>query len=51
MGQDHFQVERALRNYAALLRKTGRTEEALTQEARANAIHEKNNPTLTSSPG
>jgi len=29
----------------------GRTDEALTQEARANAIHEKNNPTVSSSQG
>ena len=51
VGKDHFRVERALRNHATLLRKMGRTDEALTQEARANAIHEKNNPTPFSSPG
>ncbi|MCA9473221.1 MAG: tetratricopeptide repeat protein, partial [Nitrospira sp.] len=45
MGKDHFRVERALRNYATLLRKIGRTGDAVTQETRANAIHEKNNPT------
>ena len=42
MGKSHFRVERALRNYAQLLRKMDRTEEALSQESRADDILAKN---------
>ena len=48
MGKDSVRVERALRNYATLLRKMGREEEAAQQENRANAIKEKNNPATQS---
>jgi hypothetical protein len=42
MGKTDFRVERALRNYAQLLRKMDRTEEARSQESRADAILAKN---------
>ncbi len=48
LGPDHPHVATALENYAALLRKTGRSTEADTLEARAKAIrakHRAKNPT------
>ena len=47
LGPEHPRVTTSLENYAALLRKTGRGEEADTLEARAQAIrakHAKENP-------
>ncbi len=41
LGPEHPHVATALENYAALLRKTGRTTEATKMEARARAIRAK----------
>ncbi len=41
LGQDHPGLATVLKNYAALLRKTGRTTEAAKMEARAKAIRAK----------
>ena len=38
LGPDHPEVLQSLRNYAALLRKMGRTAKAVKMEARAAAI-------------
>ncbi len=48
LGPEHPDVATALENYAALLRKAGRGEEAAKLEARAKAIrakHARENPT------
>jgi len=42
LGPEHPNVAQVLENYADLLRKTGREEEASGMEARAQAIREKN---------
>ncbi len=47
LGPEHPHVATSLENYAAVLRKTGRTTEAANLEARAKAIrakHTKENP-------
>ena len=47
LGPDHPDVATTLENYAALLRKTGRTTEATKMEARAKAVrakHAEQNP-------
>ncbi len=47
LGPDHPDVAQSLENYAALLRKTGRSAEAEKLEARAEAIrakHAEQNP-------
>ncbi len=47
LGPEHPQVAKALLNYAALLRKTGRSAEATKMEARAKVIrakHAEQNP-------
>ncbi len=47
LGPDHPNVAKSLENYAAVLRKTGRTTEAVKLEARAKEIrakHAKENP-------
>ncbi len=41
LGPEHPRVATTLENYAALLRKTGRTTEATKMEARAKAIRAK----------
>ena len=41
LGPDHPNVAQSLDNYAALLRATGRTAEAVKMEARAKAIRVK----------
>ncbi len=41
MGPEHPHVAQSLENYAALLRKTGRSAEASKLEARAKAIRAK----------
>ena len=41
LGPEHPNVFRVLKNYAALLRETGRTAEAAKMEARAKAIRAK----------
>ncbi len=41
LGPEHPRVATTLENYAALLRKTGRTTEAAKLEARAKAIRAK----------
>ncbi|MEE8285771.1 MAG: hypothetical protein V3R72_03675 [Gammaproteobacteria bacterium] len=41
MGPEHRDVAQGLENYAALLRKTGRSAEATRMEARAKAIRAK----------
>ena len=41
LGPDHPAVAASLQNYAALLRETGRTEEADEMDARAKAIRAK----------
>ncbi len=41
LGPDHPHVAASLENYAALLRKTGRSDEAARMEARAKAIRAK----------
>ncbi len=41
LGPDHPHVAQSLENYAALLRKTGRGDEAAKLEARAKAIRAK----------
>ncbi len=40
-GPEHPNVAQSLENYAALLRKTGRSDEATKMEARAKAIRAK----------
>ncbi len=48
LGPDHPNVATSLENYAAVLRKTGRTSEAANIEARAKTIrvkHAERNPT------
>ena len=47
LGPEHPDVAQSLENYSALLRKTGRSDEAAILEARAKAIrakHAKENP-------
>ncbi len=47
LGPEHPHVAKILANYAALLRKTGRTTEAAKMEVRAKAIrarHARENP-------
>ncbi len=47
LGPEHPDVAQGLENYAALLRKTGRSAEASKMEARAKAIrakHSEQNP-------
>ncbi len=47
LGPDHPDVATTLENYAALLRKTGRTTEATKMEARGKAVrakHAEQNP-------
>ncbi len=47
LGPEHPDVAASLENYAALLRETGRSDEAAKMEARAEAIrakHAKENP-------
>ncbi len=47
LGPEHPLVATSLENYAALLRKTGRSTEAIKMKARAKAIrakHAKENP-------
>ena len=47
MSREHPAVAQSLQNYAALLRKTGRSSEATEMEARAKAIrakHAEENP-------
>ncbi len=41
LGPEHPHVAKTLLNYAALLRKTGRSDEAARMEARAKAIRAK----------
>ncbi len=41
LGPEHPNVAQSLKNYAALLRKTGRSTEATKMEARAKAIRAK----------
>ena len=41
LGPEHPDVATSLENYAALLRQTGRADEAETMEARAKAIRAK----------
>ncbi len=41
LGPDHPDVATSLENYAALLRETGRVDEAAEMEARAKAIRAK----------
>ena len=41
LGPEHPDVAQSLENYAALLRKTGRADEAAEMEARAKAIRAK----------
>ena len=41
LGPEHPDVAQSLENYAALLRKTGRADEAVEMEARAKAIRAK----------
>ena len=41
LGPEHPDVAQSLENYAALLRKTGRDDEAVKLEARAKAIRAK----------
>ncbi len=41
LGPEHPDVAQGLENYAALLRKTGRSDEAARMEARAKAIRAK----------
>ncbi len=41
-GPEHPDVAKVLENYADLLRKMGREEEASNMDARAKAIREKN---------
>ncbi len=41
LGPEHRHVATSLENYAALLRKTGRSAEASRMEARAKAIRAK----------
>ncbi len=41
LGPEHPDVAQSLENYAALLRKTGRSAEAAKMEARAKAIRAK----------
>ncbi len=41
LGPEHPDVAQNLKNYAALLRKTGRADEAAEMEARAQAIRAK----------
>ncbi len=41
LGSEHPRVATALKNYAALLRETGRSDEAAKMEARAKAIRAK----------
>ncbi len=41
LGPDHPHVAQSLENYAVLLRKTGRGDEAAKMEARAKAIRAK----------
>ncbi len=41
LGPEHPHVATSLENYAARLRKTGRSAEATRMEARANAIRAK----------
>ncbi len=41
LGPEHPNVAQSLENYAALLRKTGRADEAAEMEARAKAIRAK----------
>ncbi|MEE8084698.1 MAG: tetratricopeptide repeat protein [Alphaproteobacteria bacterium] len=48
LGPDHPTIATSLENYAALLRTTGRGNEAVAMEARAKAIrtkHAEQNPT------
>jgi len=42
LGPEHPDVAQSLENYAALLRKTGRPDEAAEMEVRAKAIRAKN---------
>ncbi len=55
LGPEHPHVAKTLMNYAALLRKTGRSDEAARMEARAKAIRAKRaeqNPAMArSGPG
>ena len=47
LGPDHTRVAASLENYASLLRKTGRDDEAVELEERTKAIrakHAKENP-------
>ena len=47
LGPEHPDVAQSLENYSALMRKTGRSDEAAALEARAKAIrakHAKENP-------
>ena len=41
LGPEHPYITKGLENYAALLRKTGRTDEAARMEARAKTIRAK----------
>ncbi len=41
LGPEHPDVAKSLENYAALLRETGRADEAAEMEARAKAIRAK----------
>ena len=41
LGPEHPDVAKGLENYAALMRMTGRTEEAVEMDARAKAIRAK----------
>jgi len=41
LGAEHPDVAQSLENYAALLRETGRADEATATEARAEAIRAK----------